>query len=43
MPRFNPDGQTLAFIARHDDDKAPQLHLMPLAGGEARRLTNFAT
>ena len=42
-PRFSPDGQTLAFIAQRDDDKAPQLYLLPLAGGEARRLTTFAT
>ena len=42
-PRFSPDGQTLAFIAQRDDDKAPQLYLLPLAGGEARRLTTLAT
>ncbi|TNJ32856.1 alpha/beta hydrolase family protein [Arenimonas terrae] len=42
-PRFSPDGQTLAFIAQRDDDKAPQLYLLPLAGGEPRRLTTFAT
>ena len=42
-PRFSPDGQTLAFIAQRDDDKTPQIYLLPLAGGEARRLTTFAT
>jgi len=41
-PRFSPDGQTLAFVAQRDDDKAPQLYLLPIAGGEARRLTTFA-
>jgi Tol biopolymer transport system component len=33
MPRFSLDGHTLAFVAQRDDDKAPQLYLMPLAGG----------
>ena len=42
-PRFSPDGRTLAFVAQRDDDTAPQLYLLPLAGGEARRLTTFAT
>lgn len=42
-PRFSPDGQTLAFVAQRDDDKTPQLYLLPVAGGEARRLTTFAT
>ena len=42
-PRFSPDGRTLAFVAQRDDDSAPQLYLLPMAGGEARRLTNFAT
>jgi dipeptidyl aminopeptidase/acylaminoacyl peptidase len=42
-PRFSPDGQTLVFVAQRDDDKTPQLYLMPIAGGEARRLTTFAT
>ena len=36
-PRFSPDGRTLAFIAQRDDDKTPQLYLMPIAGGEADR------
>ena len=42
-PRFSPDGQTLAFVAQRDDDKAPQLYLLPMAGGEPRRLTTLAT
>lgn len=38
-PRWSPDGQTLAFISRSDEEKAkPQLHVMPAAGGEARQL-----
>lgn len=42
-PRFSPDGQTLAFVTRRQDDKAPQIYLLSMAGGEARRLTTFAT
>ena len=42
-PRFSPDGQTLAFVAQRDDDKTPQLYLLPMVGGEARRLGSFAT
>jgi len=52
-PRFSPDGQTLAFLsdrrlAVEDEPDAPkdredgvQVHLLPLAGGEARRLTDL--
>lgn len=42
-PVFSPDGRWLAFIAQRDDDKAPQLYLLPLAGGEARRVTSVPT
>lgn len=52
-PRFSPDGRTLAFLSDRrllveDDPGAPkdredgtQVHLLPLDGGEARRLTDF--
>jgi dipeptidyl aminopeptidase/acylaminoacyl peptidase len=52
-PRFSPDGRSLAFLsdrrlAVEDDPDAPkdredgvQVHLLPLAGGEARRLTDL--
>ena len=52
-PRFAPDGRTLAFLsdrrlAVEEDPDAPkdredgvQVHLLPLAGGEARRLTDL--
>ena len=36
-PRFSPDGKTLAFI------RDSQIHLLPLAGGEAKMLTSFST
>lgn len=39
-PRFSPDGQTLAFIRSAGEVKAA-LMLLPLAGGEARRVTHF--
>ena len=35
---FSPDGQTLAF-ARSVDGSAEDIYLMPVAGGEPRRLT----
>lgn len=40
-PRFSPDGSTLAFVAQRDGE-APQVHLLPMAGGEARQLTTFS-
>ncbi len=39
-PRWSPDGGTLAFTSNRDGDAA-QLYVMPLAGGEARRLTSL--
>lgn len=38
-PRWSPDGRTLAFLAVREGHPSPQLWLLPLAGGEARRLT----
>ena len=52
-PRFSPDGRTLAFLsdrrplveeepgAPQDREDGTQVHLLPLAGGEARRLTDL--
>jgi len=42
-PAFSPDGTRLAFVAQREDDKAPQLYVMPLNGGEATRVTALAT
>lgn len=36
-PRFSPDGRWLAFLRAADDGPA-QLHVLPLAGGEPRRV-----
>ncbi|MGY6555125.1 MAG: prolyl oligopeptidase family serine peptidase [Wenzhouxiangella sp.] len=41
---FSPDGTTLAFTARRDDDSAAQIYLLPMDGpGEASRLTDVPT
>ncbi len=41
-PVFSPDGSSIAFVRRHDDPEAggPQIWVLPLAGGEAWRLTD---
>ena len=39
-PRVSPDGAQLAFTRKDENGKA-QLMLMPLAGGEARKLTSM--
>jgi dipeptidyl aminopeptidase/acylaminoacyl peptidase len=36
-PRFSPDGKTLAFV------RDSQLHLLPLGGGEPKKLTTLST
>ena len=41
-PRFSPDGGSLAFVAARDGD-APQVFVLPLDGGEARRVTQMET
>ncbi|WP_028771573.1 alpha/beta hydrolase family protein [Shewanella waksmanii] len=39
-PVFSPDGNTLAFVSKRDDDEAGQIYLLPLnKAGEAQRLT----
>lgn len=52
-PRFSPDGRTLAFLSDRrlavedpvglatDREDGVQVHLLPLEGGEARRLTDL--
>jgi dipeptidyl aminopeptidase/acylaminoacyl peptidase/CubicO group peptidase (beta-lactamase class C family) len=38
-PAFSPDGNQLAFL--RGGDGPPQLYLLPVAGGEARRVTDL--
>lgn len=41
---FSPDGSTLAFVSKRDDDEASQLYLLPMdEPGEATRLTEVPT
>lgn len=40
-PVFSPDGSTLAFISKRNDDEAGQIYLLPLnLPGEAQRLSD---
>lgn len=38
MPRWSPDGRTLAFLSDREDSQ--QIWLMPIGGGEAMKLTS---
>ena len=40
-PRFSPDGTKLAFLAVRAEKSPPQLHVIPLTGGEALKLTDL--
>jgi dipeptidyl aminopeptidase/acylaminoacyl peptidase len=40
-PVVSPDGRWVAFLRRRDRGERPQLHVMPVDGGDARRLTNL--
>ena len=42
LPRWSPDGRTIAFIDSGPDDEKPQLYLLPIRGGEARQLSQAA-
>lgn len=42
-PVFSPDGRWLAFLSRRGDDEGNQLYALPMAGGEAVRLTEVPT
>jgi len=39
MPRWSPDGKTIAFISTRGESDIAQLYLIPAEGGEARQLT----
>ncbi len=38
-PAWSPDATKLAFLGTRGDDQEPQVYVMAVAGGEARRLT----
>src|SRR6476659_8072688 len=43
-PRWSPDGKMLAFVRAVEKDgkpQPPQIHALPLDGGEARAFTNL--
>jgi len=40
-PRFSPDGSQIAFLSNRNDEKQPQICLIPLKGGEARPITDL--
>jgi dipeptidyl aminopeptidase/acylaminoacyl peptidase len=40
-PRWSPNGEKIAFLSNRDDEKQPQIYLIPFSGGEARRLTDL--
>ncbi len=42
-PRWSPDGEMLAFLARRGDDEHEQIYGLPSRGGEARRLFEHET
>jgi dipeptidyl aminopeptidase/acylaminoacyl peptidase len=39
-PRWSPDGTRLAFLAKDPKTKQSQIYVMPLAGGDAQRITD---
>ncbi|MCP5095278.1 MAG: S9 family peptidase [Chloroflexi bacterium] len=39
LPKFSPDGKTIAFLSTRGEKS--QLYQLPIAGGEARQLTNL--
>jgi dipeptidyl aminopeptidase/acylaminoacyl peptidase len=42
-PRWSPDGQSIAFLARRGESDDSQIFVLPNAGGEARPLSKHAT
>ncbi|PIE82567.1 MAG: hypothetical protein CSA11_00095 [Chloroflexi bacterium] len=41
MPRWSPNGRSIAFLSNRKDGQRTQLYVIPLGGGEARPLTNL--
>lgn len=42
-PSFTPDGAHVSYLAKRDDDDHISLWSIPLAGGESRKIIEFAT
>ena len=42
-PSFSPDGRSIAFVSKRDDDKTPQIYRIAIDGGEAQRVTQLPT
>ena len=40
-PAWSPDGKRLAFVSRRDADKAAQIYVIDVGGGEAERITEM--
>jgi len=41
MPRWSPNGSSIAFLSNRKDGKAMQIYTIPVDGGEARPLTDL--
>jgi dipeptidyl aminopeptidase/acylaminoacyl peptidase len=39
-PAWSPDGKRIAFVSRRADDDTPALYVIPIGGGEARRVAS---
>jgi Tol biopolymer transport system component len=40
-PRWSPDGQTIAFLSDRSEENKQDIYLLPVRGGEARRLSDL--
>jgi dipeptidyl aminopeptidase/acylaminoacyl peptidase len=40
-PKWSPDGQSIAFVAKRNEDKESQIYVIPPFGGEARRVSHL--
>jgi dipeptidyl aminopeptidase/acylaminoacyl peptidase len=43
VPRWSPDGKSIAFVAKRSGDDVAQVYVLPASGGEAVRLTTHDT